>query len=252
MAETYEDYGFRRLRRWARGKWADLWHGTIFGFFDLIKDAAFEATKAGLVLYAPTDAVERHGRSRMLVKLSDSFESIEAFRQRVKKAWDFWPTVTGTSGLRACLVLHGEDRYIGLEVLDIANDDWLGGFVNGAWGEDENYDNWSRATIVIPQPHPWGIPVVGTGTTCSPGTMCGITMTGNELSTIRRAFRDHRPAHIVGIDIDVLMGSTAVGDYLADHGVTNSVVRLPLHIMMAGYSDHNAQCGVAVCGQEFT
>ena len=126
MAESYEDFGFRRLRVWARnssiGEWADKFTGVIFGVMDLAKDAAFEANKVGLIEHCPTDAVEPHGRARMLEKLSDANESLEAYRDRVQAAWDFWPGVTTTPGLRSALVLYGEDHYIGLEVLNLAND----------------------------------------------------------------------------------------------------------------------------------
>jgi hypothetical protein len=252
VAENYEEYAFGRLRVWGRGANADKFSTVVYGIADLAKDGAFEANLVGLVKHCPTDAVEEHGRARMLEKLSDSFESLQAFRNRCIEAWDFWAGVTTTEGLEDCLILHGENQYNRLEVVDISNDGWLNGYVNGSWGEDDNADNWARVNVIIPQPHPWTIPVVGTGSICGPDTMCGLTMTSNELSNIRRTFRKHRPAHIAGIGIDVLLDSTTASDYLNDHGVTTDIVRLPLLGLACGYGAHGAQCGVAICGQVFT
>jgi hypothetical protein len=250
----WEEVALRMLPRWLRGDWMDrLWLHLIHGPLDTLDQARDDAMSCGLVEVAPDDAVPYHARERQLEQIDG--ESVGALRERAVDAWEFWEGVTTTAGLEAAIQLYtglGAD----LRVFDCngLSDAWLDGYVGMAGGEDQNLDNWTRHFIVIPaSAHSWTRPVVGPGLEVGPGLMVGLTMTQVELSRIRRAYRRHRPSHMVGGDIYVLFDGTTATAVLGNHEQSTDFSRLPLHRQMVGYEPHGMTVGLAlVGGHEFT
>lgn len=250
----YEDYAKRLLPKWMRGPWLDkLWTAILWGPIDLIDVDREEAAKAALVEHCPDDAVEVHARERLLEPIVG--ESIAALRERVKSAWTFWSELGPTAKLQEALRLY--TGLPGLRVYDCntQGDDWLGGYAGLSDGEDANAANWSRHFIVVPKSsHSWERPAVGAGLVVGPGLMVGLTMTQTELSRIRRAYRRHRPAHMVGGDIYVDFEPGNDPDAIAAlHDGSADFSRLPLHRQMVGYGPHGMTVGpTLIVGQEFT
>ena len=238
----YEDFFKARLPRWLRGKFADRLATVLGGGCDALVASAKDAANQAFVEYCADDAVPYHMRERLLEPLEG--ETIAAQRVRVAGAWDFWSGLGPTTALRDAIRL-----YTGLTALDVwpFNGDntasaWVTGYVAGI-NDDNNTDNWSRHAITIAQPHPWDVPVVGPGLIVGPDLMVGLTMTLTELRGIRRAWRRHRPAHMVGLVIVVILGGKAGEDVRADHAVTADVVKLPLHMTAVGYPATGATIG---------
>lgn len=247
---SYEDFGQARLPRWLRGRWGDAFTSIVFGSFDALILAAKDAAKQAFVTTCADDAVAEHGADRLLEPLDG--ETTAAYRLRIQDAWTFWSELASTTKLRDAIRL-----YTGLDALfvypmnaDNTTDAWADGFVTGP-DDDGETDNWSRHAIVIAAPHPWTRPVVGPDLVVGPGIMVGLTMTISELSRLRRAYRKHRPSHMVGITAVVLMDATAPDDFRVDHSVTTDLVRLPLHATMVGYP-HHGTVGQLVVGNVFT
>lgn len=229
---SYEEMGVGKLPRWLRGTWADKLTSIAFGVLDVINAGAKQAAKAGLIDACPEDAVEAHARSRNLERIVG--EALPALRLRVAEAWTTWAESGTKVGLQALLRLYSGAA--GLFVFDIVNDDWTGG-ATGTW-DDANADNWSRLWVVIEQPHSWTREVVGTGIVVGPDQLVGISMTGTELSTIRRIFRTFRPAHVVGGEVVVLLDDppSTADDMRLDHSVAGAdAVFMPLQVQMVGY-----------------
>jgi hypothetical protein len=249
MASAYEKFLQQRMPRWLRGLWADRFTSVVAGLLDATLEGAEEAASQWFIAECADDVVESHARSRLLYRLSG--ETIAALRLRVLGAWDFFPAVQTTAGLRDWLrlVSNAPD----LEVFDQANNNWQAGAA--ADNDDSNANNASRHVIVIPAPnHPWARPTVGPGLVVGPGLLVGITMTPNELSAIRAAYRRYRPANMVGIDIYVSFDPLRnAEDILEDHTSPSDYVRLPLHRAMVGYAHHGMTVGAAMfVGQEFS
>jgi hypothetical protein len=252
----WEEFANRLLPRWLRGTWMDrLWTALLHGPIELLDQDKIEAAKVGLVQHGPDDAVDYYARERQLERIeAGAGETTEALRTRAAAAWDFWTGVSTTTGLRDAIRLY--TGLAGLEVYDCneQGDDWLGGDAALADGEDDNYDNWSRHFIVIPaSSHSWTRPTVGPGLVVGPGLMVGLTMTQEELSRIRRAYRRHRPSHMVGGDIYVLFDGTTAAAVLSAHDASADFSRLPLHRQMVGYQPHGMTVGPSmIVGYEFT
>lgn len=249
----WETFANKLLPRWLRGTWMDrLWTALLHGPIDLLDQAKIEAAKVGLVEHGPDDAVDHYARERQLERIDG--ESTEALRTRALEAWEFWEGVSTGTGLRDAIRLY--TGLAGLEVYDCntIGDDWLSGWAPLSDGEDNNTDNWSRHFIVIPaSSHSWTRPVVGPGLTVGPGLMVGLTMTSDELSRIRRAYRRHRPSHMVGGDIYVLFDGTSAAAVLSAHDASADFSRLPLHRQMVGYEPHGMTVGPSlIVGYEFT
>lgn len=221
-----------------RGTWFDkLWTST-FGLLDLAVELARQAALSGSPAECPLDAIDYHARDRMLERIVG--ETDEALRDRVVDAWGFWSAVTTTSGLQDILRAHtGCDE---VYVYDEANDGWVSNGV-GAGYDDTNTDLASRHAVVIGQTHPWAIPTVGPGPIVGPGLLVGIDMTLTELSMVRRIYRRHRPANMIGSDIFVLFDATTPADVLVTREASASYVRIPLHVAMVGYPNHGMTVG---------
>lgn len=199
---------------------------------DGLIDNAKDANKAGLVESCGPQALPYHGDARMIER--GPGETDEAWRLRLIDAWDHWGTSGTKAGLQDILRFYVDE--VGLYVFDVVNDDWTGG-ATGTW-DDANGDNWSRLWIVIEEPHRWDRPVVGTGVVVGPDTLVGITMTGTELSQIRRVFRKYRPAHVTGGEVVVLLDDppSTADDMRLDHSVAGTdAVFMPLQVQMVGY-----------------
>lgn len=247
--KTFEEQGFSRTPRWLRGTWADRFLTVCYGIFDTVNAAAVQAARAGAVETCPDDAVEAHAETRMIEPLPG--ETMVALRLRAIDAWDHW-TGSNNAWLAAKIVEY-MPGVIDVEVYDIANDDWTGGAALDGY-DDNNGDNSSRLMLVFGGGrHTWTRDVVGPGLIVGPELLVGITMTGTELSRLRRVFRRYRPAHMIGIGADVLMDATSASDWLADHAATADVVRLPLHAPLVGYQQQGMTAGAhLVVGQGFT
>jgi hypothetical protein len=245
----YETWLQAKLPRWLRGTIADSMTTVIGGMIDTDIEGAKDAVKAGLLADCPDDAVGYHARARLLDPLVG--ETIAALRARALDAWTFWSELGPTVNLRAYLrTVSGAAT---LELYDQANDDWQAGA--STTDDDANADNASRHVIVIPETHPWARDTVGPGLVVGPELIVGIDMTSTELSAIRHAYRKHRPANMVGIDIWVIFSADTAAQVLADHGHgggTIDAIRLPLHRAMVGYSHHGMIIGEsAVVGEVF-
>lgn len=239
--ETYEAYALRRLPKWLRGTWADKTWSVLFGAFDLTWAAILEAVKSGLIMHSPDDAVDAHARGRLLERATG--ESTAALRERARDAWTFWSELAPTNKL-----VEAINFYTGLSPATL----W--GFTNsGAWhlgytgadSEDDNTDNWSRHFMVVAKgSHPWLRPTVGSGLTVGPGLLVGITMTSSELSLLRRAYRDHRPGHMVGGSAYILFDATPAADVaVVDHQASGDYAVIPLQVQMVGYEPHGMIVG---------
>ena len=239
---SYETFFQARLPRWLRGKWSDRLTTVVGGMMDALVVASKDAANQAFVEHCADDAVPYHLRERLLEPLDG--ETIAAQRLRAQGAWDFWSTLAPTSALRDAIRLY--TGLADLEIYSFSGDNtsaaWSDGWVPGL-DDDGDGDNWSRHTIVIPQTHPWARPVVGPGLIVGPGLMVGLTMTLNELQRIRRVYRKHRPAHMVGMLIHVLLDATTAADYVLDHSFTSDVVKIPLHVMEVGYPATGAVVG---------
>lgn len=247
--KTFEEAGFSRTPRWLRGIWGDRFLTVCYGIFDTVNAAAVQAARAGAVETCPDDAVEAHAESRMIEPLPG--ETTEALRLRAIDAWAHW-TGANNTWLEEKIVeyMPGTDR---VSVYDIANDDWTGGAALDGY-DDDNGDNASRLMLVFDATyHPWDRDVVGPGLIVGPELLVGITMTGTELSRLRRIFKRYRPGHMIGIGADVIMDGTTAAAHLADHAATADLVRLPLHAPLVGYQQHSMTTGPhLVVGQGFT
>lgn len=251
--ETYEVWGQRRLPRWLRGTWIDKTTSLLFGQADLVYQAARDASSVWFLTAAPDDVVERLAASRLLERISG--ESLGAYRARAVAAWGFWSELGTTTGLRDAL-----RDYIGTTALEVYSvneelDDWLGAPppIGLNSDEDTNPDNWSRHAIVIPATHPWVRQAVGSTLTVGPDLMVGLSMTETELKRIRRIYRKHRPAHMCGIEVYVVMDATSAASILVDH-TAGQCVRLALGpAPMVGYLSHGMIVGpTLVVGQPIT
>lgn len=241
----YEEFLRKLVAKPYRGDTGEKLLTVFGGMIDMYRDAAIQAAYVGLIDLCPDDAVESHAEASLMWRIAG--ESIAALRERVKGRWRFWSELGPTAGLQAAIRLY--TGLSTLRVLDQANDDWFSG--SHADGEDTNTENASRHIIVIEQPHPYeDFPVIGPGLVVGAETLVGTTMTSSELSGIRRAYRHHRPANMVGTDIWLLLG----GDTLADiHPSRLTYVgdslRLPLQVSMVGYhggpsnAHHHMQVG---------
>ena len=240
MADNSEAYAFRLLPRWMRGDWADRLWTVIFGSVDGIRESAKEAAKAGLVTECPADALPYHAAARNIERIPG--ETDDAWRLRLQAAWDHWPSTKA----ELQQILRDYVQVDELYVYDIAGDAWTDGSTGTM--DDANGDNWSRPWIVIGAPHPWTVPTFGSFS-FGPDSLWGITMTGTELSRIRRLFRRYRPAHVTGGEVFVLMDAGLPSDTLARHDF-NDHVRMPLQLQMFGYP--GAYFGAFAFGKEFT
>lgn len=239
---VYADFFQARLPRWLRGRWADAMTSVVGGVFDALNSSAKDAANQAFIEYCADDAVPFHMRERLLEPVDG--ETVAAQRIRAKGAWDFWTGVATTTGLQDAIRL-----YTGLEALEVwpFNGDnvtaaWVTGYVAGI-NDDDNTDNWSRHAITIAQPHPWEVPVVGPSLVVGPDLMVGLTMTRTELSRIRRAYQKHRPAHMVGLIIYVILDTTPGEDIQTSRVAATDVVRLPLHMTAVGYPATGATVG---------
>jgi hypothetical protein len=214
----------------------------VGGMFDALNSSAKDAANQAFVEYCADDAVPFHMRERLLEPVEG--ETVAAQRIRAKGAWDFWTGVATTTGLQDAIRL-----YTGLEALEVwpFNGDnvtaaWVTGYVAGI-NDDDNTDNWSRHAITIAQPHPWEVPLFGAPLTFGPDFMFGLTMSMTELSRIRRAYQKHRPAHMVGLILWVILDTTPGEDVQTDRGTSSSAVPLALHMTVFGYPVTGATFG---------
>jgi hypothetical protein len=248
VPESLEGVGFAATPPWLRGPWATKLLTVVYGIFDVANQANREAAKLGLVAECADDAIDDHAEERMIERLPG--ETTAALRLRLVDAWRTWTTSGTTLGLRTIL-----RTYLGaptLEVYDFANDAWYDGAALTGFDDDERA-NWSRLALVVPQPHPWTRPVVGPGLIVGPDLLVGITMTGSELSRLRRAFRRYAPAHMVSIGLEVIMDATSAAAHLADHATTSDVVRMPVDTGMVGYAQHGMVVGPGlIVGYRYT
>lgn len=258
--DDYLTYSLERVLgrlRWLRDEWSDKVWTVGFGNIEYFKRAAEAAVNIAFVDHCPDDAVPYHGRSRMLSQTP--WESLAAYRLRIKDAFPFWQnlgpktvTVDGeVRGLQEAMRFYtGVDS---LTIFDIPNDHWDAGDP-GTGNDDEDEDNWSRVSVVIPQPHDWEELIAGPGVVAGPELLAGITMTRSEQANIRKTFREHRPGHVIGIDIYVIFDATTAAAVLASHVASASYLRMPLGpIGLAGYLTHGMYAGAAlVCGAEIT
>ncbi len=248
--EKYSDFAIlRRLPPWMRGPWQDKLATAIFGPFDMLWEGALEALKSGFVQHCPDDAVEFHARERKLEPKEG--ETIAALRQRAYEAWTFWSTLGPSLNLIAAI-----NFYIGFtaQLWGFTNSgSWYLGYTGGH-SDDDDTANWSRHFMVVGLgSHPWARPVVGPGLVVGPELLVGIDMTTTELSRIRRIYRKHRPAHMVGGDLYVLFDATLpVNVAVVDHNASSDFVKLPLHVQMVGYEHHGMFVGPSmIVGQTF-
>lgn len=211
------------------GTWIEKLLTVWGGAMDVYRDAAIAAVYVSLPELCPDDAVEHHARARLLARIPG--ESIAALRARVLDAWNFWSNLGPTEDLQDALRLY--TGLTSLVIFDQANDDWQAGAV--ADGDDANGDNASRHVIVVPS-HPYVRPPVGPDLVVGPDTLVGISMTATQLSWLRWAYRFHRPANMVGIDVWFCFGSTDANEVLTTHG--GDVTRLPLQRTMVGYQSN--------------
>ncbi len=243
----WEDYLEGRLPQWLKGTYGERLATVAGGLIDAVEDGMIYATKVALLEDCPDDAVEPHARARLLERLPD--EPIAALRKRALKAWEFWSTITGAVELRDWM--RTVSGVSGLEIYDWANDAWYSGY-SVALDDDENQDNASRLTMVLPQPHPWERTVIGLDIVVGPETLVGLTMTASVLSRIRAAFAKHRPANMVGLDIYLLFDGTTAKAVRLDHEASSDFMRIPLQVQMVGYSHHEMVVGPAmVVGKVF-
>lgn len=239
--ETYEAWALRRLPRWLRGTALDKFSSIIFGQFDLVYQAARDAASATFITSAPADVVDKHGASRLLERLDS--ESTDAYRERIVAAWDFWSGVGTATGLQDALRLYIGCDELYLFAVQPNADDWTAGAAYS--DEDSNADNWSRHAMAIGQPHSWVREAVGTGLVVGPDLMVGLSMTESELKRIRRIYRKHRPAHMCGIEMFILLDATdPIAVQLAHDAADPEVVRIALGpAPMVGYLSHGMMVG---------
>jgi hypothetical protein len=133
------------------------------------------------------------------------------------------------------------------------SDRWnLAGRSSAGYGDDYT-DNWARLAVVLTD-HTWTRDLFVGTPVCGPEVVCGTTMTGTELRTIRRAFRKYRPGHCIGLDLVIVYDGTAPADVLVDHTYpagTYDIHMFPLGPRrLVGYLHHGAYAGAAICGEE--
>lgn len=234
--ETSQGQGFRLTPIWFRGPVADKVSTVIYGMIDVLKRAVREAARAGLIETAPDDAIPYHGRARMIDPVDG--ESAGSWRERLLDAWAFWggsETVQNVStkpGLQDALRLYMK-LPTQLFVYDVlaGGDDWLSG---AGPDEDSNLELSSRLVIVIEQPHLWEVPIFGPGLFFG-SFIWGITMTESELHRVRKYFQMFRPAHMVGLELWVIMDATSADDLRQSRAASSDFVRIPLHGQFFGY-----------------
>lgn len=238
----YETYIQAGLPRWLRGIVADSLTTVLGGALDTVVSGVKEAANQAYAEYAADDAVPGLLAERLLEPITG--ETLSAQRLRVLGAWDFWSDLSSTTSLQSVMRLY--TGLAGLWVYPFNGDNsspaWVDGYDPLLLDDDNEIDNWSRHTVVIEQPHPWIRQLVGS-VVVSAETIVGISMLANELTPIRRAYRRHRPAHMVGILIHVLLEEDTAEQYRQDHGVTTEVVLLPLHARIVRYTHTGVEVG---------
>lgn len=247
--EAWATWWRRRAPRWFRRVVDDVGDRLISvlgGNFGLLVEGAREAALSGSPLRCPEDAVPHHAAERMIEPIAG--ESVGAWRVRIAEAWDHWDCGTADA-LGALIGLYAgcTATVYGVRWCDV-------GAFSAGYG-DANQDRWARLAVVLTD-HSWTRDLLcgGSGVVAGPDALCGTTLTGTELRTVRRIFRTHRPAHCGGIDVVLVYDSATPSDVLTDHTYpagTYDIHMFPLGPRkLCGYLHHGAYAGAAICGEE--
>lgn len=225
MADDYESWLETVLPPWAQGEWGSRLRVALGGLLDVLALGSTggmgEAAKAHFVQTAPNDAIKLHTKDRWIHSFPG--EAAATLRGRLVNAWNTIPTLGTTDGLEALgLELLG----VPVQLYDVANDGWLAGYQPSNL-EDDNADNWSRFWIIVPQPHPWGVPVFGPSLLFSPAATWGLDITQSALALIRTGVATYRPAHMLPVEMWFLQDATTPTALKANHSL-GSPVRIPL------------------------
>lgn len=224
----YESWLGVVLPPWAQGEWGTRFREALGGILDVTAlgstGGAGEASKAHFVGIAPQDSIRFHGADRWIHSVPG--ENAEAYRERLLDCWDSISSLGPKAGLKAliCDVLGTQ-----CEIYDVSSDNWLAGYAPGNF-EDANADNWSRLWIVVAEPHPWTGLIFGPAITFGPAQSFGLNISQAQVSLLRQAIQQYRPAHMLPVEAWFITDATSAAALKANHAVTANVVRIPLLI----------------------
>lgn len=186
---SYREYLTRLVPPWLQRAVGELFLGAHGDQLDDLATRAQDATEAGFVAQAPTDALPYHGLERMLPKWPS--ETDAAHRARLLAAWDSWATAGTSDGpldeggtyglagmLRACL---GPSVTVQVRAY---RDPYLGPLRRGYWSEF-----W-----VVLSGVPWTRRAWGTGAYGDGGTW-GSSATRAQVEAVKGIVRTFKAAH---------------------------------------------------------
>lgn len=185
----YADWVLLDRPRWLTGLtdgWGQLWHRAIGAVADIARDAVLEAQRAGLVSLSPDDAVPYHAAERDLEQYSG--ETVDAWRERLGRAWDQWEQAGREDGMVAQLTRSLQGTAPGFDAIDIY-EQWDWGSVSGTQS--------SRIWVILGdgvESLPWEPMTLGSFT-LGDGSTLGSTATRAEVVELVRIARKWKSAH---------------------------------------------------------
>lgn len=224
----YESWMGVTLPPWLQGEWGTRFRNAIGGLLDVMAlgttGGAGEAAKSHAIAVAPQDAIQVHGEDRWIHGITG--ESLEGYRERLVASWDSISALGPADGLEQ---LIADVLGASVELYDVSTDNWLAGYQPNNL-EDNNAANWSRFWVVIPEPHPWTLLTFSPSTLFGPNQTFGLDITQSQISLLRQAVQQYRPAHMIPVEAWFIGDATSPAALKANHTVTSSVVRIPLFL----------------------
>jgi hypothetical protein len=198
---TYLEWARTRGPRWLRGVvdgWGDRWAQSLGALSDGIATATRKAVKARLPSETPDDGVPYIAKERSLEQYPP--ETLDAWRERVGRAWEQWNQAGRVDGLEYQLTRYGVGS---VEVLEHAVDPVTPGDGNARFvvvlgnGADAGSLPWSHQTMPF---------------TLGEDLTLGSTATKREVEAVRGIVRKWKSAH--GYTVAMLL--RFVGGVVAD------------------------------------
>ncbi|MBI2390502.1 MAG: hypothetical protein HYV09_13010 [Deltaproteobacteria bacterium] len=178
---------------WLRGRWGEVWNGTIGLATDMVAEGAMQAVKARLIKHGPADALPYAGTDRQIERAAG--ESDDLYRARLLQAFETWRLAGTNKGIVTALAV------IGLPHVRI--------FESHVWFPSDS--RWWRFWIVVDPPHGFTLWKLGDG------TKLGMKLLGLDhpdkafLELVRRIVRKWKAAHTVCEKLIVVLFGKLLG-----------------------------------------
>lgn len=184
MASDFIDYQLAHAPPWLLGPWGEKLMRLLGQAKEDQSERTKLAVKARFIDLAPPDAIPDLGKDRVMLRAPG--EADDAYRERLARAFDIWPTAGTETGLLELFRVAGATNVTITEDQDVA----------GALG------HWARFSIYVAEPHPftrparWGFFKFGDGTRWGFGD-------GAAIDYARNVVRRWKPAHTRCVGIGV-------------------------------------------------